>query len=1809
MATQNIQLGATLTVDNKQANASIDNTTKRVEKLNKTAASTKIGGSFAASKAKESTEDSTEYRVARGARGTGAEGRDFARQAQGLGGLVHVYATFAANLFAVSAAFTALSKAADYTNMVEGLNQLGAASGRNLGSMAKRMTELTDGAISLKTAMEATAQGSAAGLTGEQMERMTLVAKKASQALGRDMSDAMSRLSRGITKVEPELLDELGIMVRVDKAASDYARTLGKTTTSLTDFERRQAFAIAVLKQGEDKFKSIDLDANPFNKLLASFVNLAYQGGELLNKVLGPIAKVLAESPMALSVVMAGLTTMLISKAIPALQGWRDNIRLAAEEAEKLASSKVEKAIDIKTGDKKKLREIAEQWADEELKASEEAKKKLERAMSSSPSIKNKEDEARVNRIYAKDIEDINQRDLNWLEKKANTAGKYQKIYREINTSIRDSIELEKVATVAVEDHTRALEKAKNAPRFSIQGMNLAEAQKLQKKSQGIGIVSASIDQFSSMGWLAGWAEYDKKMEDSKKNMKKLNHSFGLLDLGILRVKTGLGMAAVAASKFVNAFGFIGVVVSSIAALYTMIDSAMTTNAKEQKDFSDSLGVLDEASKGLSRTLANISSKDPLERLSTESVQAKANAINELSNSLAKVISNLRLVDNTSSEWSKFIDGFKIAVGADIRTTTTSAVTGSFISMLDSSLNNDTKKEFQDKIKSILDIKDISSESLTKALDSLTKEEYLVRLEELDKAKTKFSNSLSNGASRLTEYKNAAQDTEKQMMNLMNSFIPTDNMSKFGMAQITQANKLAEALKEPEKALTALAETAGNIDMLKIFPPEMAQQLATLSPKLNELKAAIGTYDDLILKTQININKAQDKVNSQMKYGIYDRTSQEELINQKTQLEGLEKGKKDMYSQVEEISDKVKGAAVALYEDGSERLAKAFTQAAASAAIQVSKALLQGLEGPEITKIQYDLQLREIGVQEEVIKSQVSLIVSQEKLRLEIERSNILQEIANYKGDDPAKAKKLIESFKANTEKRNIVSSNADSIKDKVNASSNNDVKLGLQGLVASLMGANTQLAKLGGDRKVAEINTQIKLISDNYKVEQDSLKLKQESLSIQEQIYDSMSASSPMYNTELENAREKLKQDKASLTYRQAEIELDKLRVSSAYLISKAASKDKKGMQDSADRMISNKEKELDTLRRKNDADAFKRMQDLRTKEWAYIDSIIELENRRFKSKQDVENEVISLISTSNDLLTKSGLITEAESISRKTDIDLLKQQLSYEDQLRTRRQQKDKDLRAAQAIIDDANTRNNSSDIKASEVVANLRLIEGQEKYKKLIENTYSYEIASAEIVNTLKLTAIKLQGKYEESLKSTESTLKSLESSGQQFGKEYFDAVYKDFHEKVSTLLATSKSAASVLTEGIISAIDKTSDAFFEMVQKGQVTLKGIINVARQGLSDAFRDAASQTLKNSWKQLAKSIMGKTESEKLAEKAQAAAKAAQEAQTKFNEQYPSLVERQSTALSDNTKAIERLIDKLDGKTSPIAKDKLPSGGTDQYTYQPKSSEDPSSIDAVNGMDLESDKFSQSAKSQQSAASVMDNAAEKTKLNTETQIKVNQGFATDFGKLLTGQMSANDFLIKSLNSVFTWVITSLPAIGGGSSGSGGLLGTVIKAAIGSFTGSGVGLGDVFSTASTYGTNLFSEQTMRLAEDTAFFAGRYAKGGSFRDGTSLQPNSIITSPTLFAFAKGGTFNRGVGGEAGPEAIIPLKRDQQGNLGIRGGSSGDTNISINVNMETGKSESNTSGQVKPNAEQFAKNITNMIQAEMIKQKRPGGLLYV
>ena len=91
---------------------------------------------------------------------------------------------------------------------------------------------------------------------------------------------------------------------------------------------------------------------------------------------------------------------------------------------------------------------------------------------------------------------------------------------------------------------------------------------------------------------------------------------------------------------------------------------------------------------------------------------------------------------------------------------------------------------------------------------------------------------------------------------------------------------------------------------------------------------------------------------------------------------------------------------------------------------------------------------------------------------------------------------------------------------------------------------------------------------------------------------------------------------------------------------------------------------------------------------------------------------------------------------------------------------------------------------------------------------------------------------------------------------------------------------------------------------------------------------------------------------------------------------------------------------------------------------------------------------------------------------------------------------------------------------------------------------------------------------------------------------------IVDRPMMFPFAKG----IGLMGEAGPEAIMPLKRGADGKLGVAGGGGGGTSVTVNVDA-SGSSVQGNNGQ----GAALGRAIAASVQAELVKQKRPGGLL--
>lgn len=238
--------------------------------------------------------------------GTANTTRSFSKLANTIGsgsnGLVGAYAALAANSFTLAAAFTVLSKGAQSTQLLEGLEAQGARTGRTLTNLSSTLEEITNNSISASEAMKLTSQGTSAGISSADLEKMTKVAYEASLALGRDVPDSLNRMVMAVTKLEPELVDELGLTVKITEASERYARQNNITVDSMTSVQKQQALLNAWTEQGISKYDGLAeaVNANPYNQLAATFDNLIKTGSKLINSVLEPLINLMSSNQGAL---------------------------------------------------------------------------------------------------------------------------------------------------------------------------------------------------------------------------------------------------------------------------------------------------------------------------------------------------------------------------------------------------------------------------------------------------------------------------------------------------------------------------------------------------------------------------------------------------------------------------------------------------------------------------------------------------------------------------------------------------------------------------------------------------------------------------------------------------------------------------------------------------------------------------------------------------------------------------------------------------------------------------------------------------------------------------------------------------------------------------------------------------------------------------------------------------------------------------------------------------------------------------------------------------------------------------------------------------------------------------------------------------------------------------------------------------------------------------------------------------------------------------------------------------------------------
>lgn len=939
--------------------------------------------------------DDKQYNQLRGTAGvTGASARDFANQAQGLGGLVRLYATFAANIFAATAAFSALKNAADTTNLVRGLDTLGASAGKSLGTLSKRLVEVTDGAISMRDAMTAVAQTSSAGMSSRNIERLSLVAKNASLALGVSMPDALNRLSRGITKLEPELLDELGLFTKIGPATDEYARQIGKTAGSLTDFERRQAFANAVLEEGEKKFGALAQAAsNPYDKLLASLKDVLQSGLALVNKVLTPIVSLLAESPAALSTVLAGIGFVLLKQALPAIGQFRAGLRASAQDALAAAES-------FKSSFGDQFQDIIEKRF--KIPDIESQIKKTEQALAKASFGGTK-----PKSLQALESGDLNQKNIN------NLLETRQKIIDEGIIRGKQASAQQIASAKQEADYIRlqvklyeqrnqlaaaraGTEEVANKPvgRFDPEVINLRKYQQLRTAVDKSEAIANAAQVAQVAGIRNSWALLNKEVGEK-----------GLTGFAKFSTLAQGGLAAIGSRVMgvVGSLGAVGQAIGVAVAVFQGLDMVFSKNAKQAEKFNSSIESANESVDNVKRTLDAAKSAEGFSTRTIENTMAFSTAFNELTDNMKSAIKASREAEEAAGWWDKFTNAVAGAFGASRDDKLGKAVAKQISSSIDLLSREGLDEEYAAQIKKILNVNSLSDiDAVGAAWKRLSKDQK----DALTAIQEQANRSLGNAAAAIQSFKDKSAEATKTYKDFLNSFLDTSPTFKLGMSLIDVGNSLQTVIDAgPDRVAQAFDDIAKNSDKAALLGKNFVNGFTQIAKAFTQETLAINALNDAVKQYQKNLEDLRAERENIQKYGTNKGAAvqRQNLARNSEEMGIVTSDLITARKAAESIATPAINAARKLLEEGTKAIVeqgraliqRSIKEAEFTGGQAIAKALAGMLTGERKAQVEGQLAVDELKFRIGTLKANEQLISTQSELTNQMQLNNALQAEAN----------------------------------------------------------------------------------------------------------------------------------------------------------------------------------------------------------------------------------------------------------------------------------------------------------------------------------------------------------------------------------------------------------------------------------------------------------------------------------------------------------------------------------------------------------------------------------------------------------------------------------------------------------------------------------------------------------------------------------------------------------------------------------------------------------------------------------------------
>lgn len=159
-----------------------------------------------------------------------------------------------------------------------GFGELARSHGVLSAQVISDLDRVAGGTVATAELMEKAGTAMLMGIPAEELSGLMEVARASSRITGQSVTKSFEDIALAVARGSRMILDNLGIIVDVEKANKDYAASLGKTAAQLTDAEKKQAFLNATLTAGREIVQRVGLEgrdtAESMQALAAEVVDL-----------------------------------------------------------------------------------------------------------------------------------------------------------------------------------------------------------------------------------------------------------------------------------------------------------------------------------------------------------------------------------------------------------------------------------------------------------------------------------------------------------------------------------------------------------------------------------------------------------------------------------------------------------------------------------------------------------------------------------------------------------------------------------------------------------------------------------------------------------------------------------------------------------------------------------------------------------------------------------------------------------------------------------------------------------------------------------------------------------------------------------------------------------------------------------------------------------------------------------------------------------------------------------------------------------------------------------------------------------------------------------------------------------------------------------------------------------------------------------------------------------------------------------------------------------------------------------------------